>query len=262
VAYAEAPDGTRIWFDVAGAGEPLLLLSGQSLDSRMWTGVRDDLARQHRVVVLDHRGTGRSESPDEPAYSTALFARDALAVLDAVGVECAHVYGFSMGGRVGQVLAADVPRRVGALVLAASGPGGRHEVARAAEATRALLRAASSETRHLVAELFFTPDWAARNPEAVELVLPANSRAAQRLHYAASTGHDGWDLLPRIGAPTLVLHGSDDRLTPVANAELLAERVPNAELAVLPSARHGYLHERRAEAAGLVLDFLRRHPLP
>ena len=261
MAYAEAPDGTRIWFDVAGAGEPLLLLSGQSLDSRMWTGVRDDLAREHRVVVLDHRGTGRSDSPGEPAYSTALFARDAVAVLDAAGVDRAHVYGFSMGGRVAQVLASEVPDRVGSLVLAASGPGGRHEVARPAEATRALLRAAAPGTRGLVAELFFTPDWAARNPEAVELVLPANSRAAQRLHYAASTGHDGWDLLPRIGAPTLVLHGSDDRLTPVANAELLAERVPGAVLEVLRSARHGYLHERRAEAVGLVLDFLRRHRL-
>jgi pimeloyl-ACP methyl ester carboxylesterase len=113
-----------------------------------------------------------------------------------------------------------------------------------------------------VAELFFSPRWAAAHPEAVERVLPANSRAAQRLHYAASTGHDGWDLLPRITAPTLVLHGSDDRLTPVANAELLTGRVPGAVLEVLRSARHGYLHEYRSAASGLVLDFLRRRPMP
>jgi pimeloyl-ACP methyl ester carboxylesterase len=227
----------------------------------MWTGVREDLAREHRVVVVDHRGTGRSDSPDETPYTTAMFARDAVAVLDAAGIERAHVYGFSMGGRIAQVLASDFPRRVGSLVLAASGPGGRHEVARPKEATRALMRAASPAAREAVAELFFSPQWAARHPDVVQTVLPVTSRAAQRLHYAASTGHDGWQLLPRITAPTLVLHGSDDRLTPVANAELLAGRIPGAALEVLRSARHGYLHEHRDEASRLVLDLLRRHPM-
>jgi pimeloyl-ACP methyl ester carboxylesterase len=260
VAFAEAPDGTRIWYDVSGAGEPLLLLSGQSLDSRMWTGVREDLAREHRVVVVDHRGTGRSDSPDETPYTTALFARDAVAVLDAAGIERAHVYGFSMGGRVAQVLASDFPRRVGSLVLGASGPGGRHELARPQEASRALVRAASPAAREAVAELFFSPQWAARHPDVVQTVLPVTSRAAQRLHYAASTGHDGWQLLPRISAPTLVLHGADDRLTPADNAALLAGRIPGSRLEVLPGGRHGYLHELREVASPLVLDFLRSHP--
>jgi pimeloyl-ACP methyl ester carboxylesterase len=259
VAFAEAPDGTRLWYEVAGAGEPLLLLSGQSLDSRLWTGVRDDLAREHRVLAFDWRGTGRSDSPDETPCTTALLARDAVAVLDAEGIDRAHVYGFSMGGRVAQVLAAERADRVGALVLGASGPGGGHEVARPPDATRALRRAASPATREAVVELFFTRGWAAEHPALAEVVLPVNSRAAQRQHYAASTGHDGWNLLPQIAAPALVLHGSDDRLTPSANAALLADRIPRATLRVLPGGRHGYLHEQRDVASPLVLDFLRRH---
>ena len=73
--------------------------------------------------------------------------------------------------------------------------------------------------------------------------------------------HDGWELLPRVQAPTLVMHGEDDELTPVANAELLAERIPNARLLVLPGVRHGYLHEAAPKATDAVRDFLAQHPL-
>ena len=117
--FATSPDGTRLYFECHGAGTPLLLLAGQASDHREWDGVRADFAAHHRVIVLDYRGTGQSDKPGAPAYSTRGFAQDAVAVLDQLGLDRAHAYGISMGGRVAQWLAIDHPQRLGALVLAA-----------------------------------------------------------------------------------------------------------------------------------------------
>jgi pimeloyl-ACP methyl ester carboxylesterase len=259
VNHAIADDGTRLWYDVHGAGEPLLLIHGQSLDHEMWDGVYEDFAERFRVVRVDLRGTGGSDAPLDRAYSMELLARDVLAVLDDLGVGRAHVYGFSMGGKVAQTLVSIAPERVGALVLGATAPGGRNEVERPEHASLALRRASSEEGRELIGPLFYTPEWAREHPETVTRILPRNPLRAQRRHYEASLKHDGWDLLPGIQAPTLVVHGEDDELTPVGNAELLAERVPGAELLALPGARHGYLHEAAPKATEAVLDFLTRN---
>ncbi|GAB3695155.1 alpha/beta hydrolase [Nocardiopsis oceani] len=261
VNHATAADGTRLWYDVHGAGEPLLLIHGQSLDHEMWDGVYEDFAARYRVVRMDTRGTGGSDVPLDRPYSMELLARDALAVLDDLGVERAHVYGFSMGGKIAQTLAAIAPERVGALVLGATAPGGSNEVERPRHASVALRKASTEEGRDLIAYLFYTPEWADAHPETVTRILPRNPLRAQRRHYEASLKHDGWDLLPRIQAPTLVVHGEDDELTPVGNAELLAGRVPGAELLVLPGARHGYPHEVAPKATEAVLEFLEAKPL-
>ena len=96
---ATTPDGTRLYFETLGSGATLLLLAGQSSD--------------HRVIVLDYRGTGQSDKPRAPAYSTRGFAQDAVTVMDQLGIERAHAYGVSMGGRVAQWLGIDHPQRLG-----------------------------------------------------------------------------------------------------------------------------------------------------
>ncbi|MFL1429926.1 MULTISPECIES: alpha/beta fold hydrolase [unclassified Nocardiopsis] len=261
VSHVTASDGTRIWYDVLGEGDPLLLFNGQALDHEMWDGPHAALAERHRVIRTDFRGTGGSDAPLDSPYSLDLFVQDALAVLDALGVERTHVYGFSMGGKVAQRMAATAPERVGALVLGATAPGGPNEVERPHESTLALRQASTAAGAEKIGPLFYTPRWAAEHPDTVARVLPRGPLRAQRLHFGASSGHDGWDLLPNVQAPTLVVHGEDDELTPVGNAALLAERIPDARLLVLPGLRHGYLHEGGAKATREVLDFLAAHPL-
>ena len=85
------------------------------------------------TIVYDHRGTGQSDKPKSPPYSTRQFAADAIAILDEIGVERAHIYGISMGGRIGQWLAIDYPTRVGALILGCTTPGNAHGVVRPAD---------------------------------------------------------------------------------------------------------------------------------
>lgn len=148
-----------------------------------------------------------------------------------------------------QWLAIDAPDRVAALVLGASTAGDEGGVPRSPEATADL---ASGDPDRL-ARLFFADGHRREDAEAF-FDQKAMTRA-RHLHRQASRTHDTWDLLGQISAPTLVIHGADDEMTPPGNAELVAERIPESRLALLPGARHGYYLEH-PEATEVVVDFL------
>lgn len=257
--FARSADGTRLYYESQGAGPALLLLAGQCCDHREWERVAQDFTREFQVITWDYRGTGQSDKPAAPAYSTRGFAADAIAVLDDLAVERAHVYGVSMGGRVAQWLAIDHAHRLHALVLGATTPGNAHGVRRSATADKALR---STDIAALL-ETSFTPDWISANRELAKKIgaVWASPLAvhARRLHYEASEGHDAWDALPGISKPVLVIHGSDDDVNPAENARLLAQRIPGAELCLLPGARHGYFEEMREASFAVVRDFLLRN---
>lgn len=254
--YAKTSDGSRIAYQTGGTGSPLLLLGGQANNHHWWDGIREDFHTVHRTVTLDYRGTGDSDKPDIP-YSTIGFAEDAIAVLDDLGIEKAAVYGTSMGGRVAQWLAARFPDRVRTLVLGCTSPGGRHAVERAAQVRQSLVQPDPVAVRQALLELMYTPEYSATAPGPFNtLGDPSMPAHAKRRHLHASNKHDAWDALPDIGAPTLIVHGTEDLFNPVANAPLLAERIPGARLHVIPGARHAYFDEFRSTASPLVLNFL------
>jgi len=263
--FITVPDGMRLYYEESGEGEPLLLVSGQGLDHTFWNGVRDDFARHYRVIVYDNRGTGQSDKPSEPPYSTRGFAQDAVALLDQLGIARTHVYGHSMGGRISQWLSIDHGERIGALVLGATTAGNSHGVPRPPEVNALWTNppADPQEAIKAIGALFLSPAWIEDHPDIVkELFLaPPIPEYARTLHYLASEGHDTWDLLPGISTPTLVIHGSEDQMNPTANAYLLAERIPGAELSIVKNGRHSYLIEFREQASRVVQEFLTRHPL-
>ncbi|MEJ3654328.1 alpha/beta fold hydrolase [Actinomycetes bacterium KLBMP 9759] len=255
--YAAAADGTRIAFQVRGSGGPtLVLLSGQSNSHRWWDAVRADFEESFTTVTLDYRGTGDSDKPDVP-YSTEAFADDVVAVIDELDAERVDLYGTSMGGRVAQWVAVKHRHRVRSLVLGCTSPGGKHAVERGHDVRRALAQPDRAAAERALAELMFTPAWLARHPgpHAVlgDPTMPAHAR---RRHLTASAQHDAWDVLPAIEAPTLVVHGSDDRFNPTDNAPLIADRIPGARMHLIPGARHAYFEEFREIASPLVLDFV------
>lgn len=253
-----APDGTALAYQTVGRGIPLVLLAGQSNNHRWWDATRPDFEDRYTTVTLDWRGTGASDKPDVP-YSTRGFAGDVVAVLDALGIGRAHVYGTSMGGRVAQWLAADFPERVGALILGCTSPGGPHALERDATVRRALAQPDRAAAGRYLLELMYTPEWLASHPGPYFTVGdPATPAYAQRRHFAASAGHDAWEALPTIVAPTFVVHGADDVFNPAANAPLIAERIPDSELLLIEGARHAYFDEARDVASPAVLDFLAR----
>ena len=254
VPHATAADGTRIAYQVRGEGQPLVLLAGQSNNHHWWDPIRADFEAAYRTITLDWRGTGDSDKPDE-VYSTPGFADDVVAVLDHLGLDRAHVYGTSMGGRVAQWIAINHPSRVRALVLGCTSPGAAHGYERSNEIRRAL--ADPARTGAVLLDLMYTPAWRAANPGPYPVLgdksMPSYAKAR---HLVASNKHDAWDGLPGITAPTLILHGTDDIFSPVANAQLLADRIPHARAELIGTARHAYFHEFRSVAGPLVLDFL------
>ncbi|NSC22555.1 alpha/beta fold hydrolase [Streptomyces albus subsp. chlorinus] len=258
MAFATAADGAALYYEVHGAGgPPLLLLSGQSNSHRWWDAVRGGFETAFTTIVMDYRGTGSSDRPDTDTYSTPGFAQDALAVLDHAGIGRAHVYGTSMGGRVAQWLAARHPGRVGRLVLGCTSPGAPHGIERSAEVRRALAQPDAEAARRVLLDLMYTPAHTARHPGPFHtLGDPSMPGHARRRHLRASAAHDAWDALPGISAPTLVVHGSDDRFNPTANAPLLAGRIPGARLHLVPGGRHAYFEEFADQATPLVRDFL------
>lgn len=256
---AVTTDRTRLAVQTAGAGRPLVLLPGQANNHTWWDAVRDDFHATHRTITFDYRGTGASDRPDEP-YSTRQFAADVIAVLDHLGIAQADVYGTSMGGRVAQWVAIDHPGRVRRLVLGCTSPGGSHAVERSADVRRALIRPDAAET---LADLMYTSDWRAGHPGPHRTLgddtMPTHAR---KHHLVASNEHDAWDALSRVAAPTLVLHGTDDRLTPAENAPLLADRIPDATVHLFPGGRHAYFEEWRPEASDVVREFLTAERAP
>jgi pimeloyl-ACP methyl ester carboxylesterase len=259
--FAIAADGARLYFEVVGTGEPLLLISGQSNDHYGWKYLRSDFAARYQVIVYDHRGTGRSDKPEAPAYSTRGFAADAIAILDHLQIDQAHAYGVSMEGRVCQWLAIDYPQRLGALIMGCSTPGNAHGVRRPPH-VEALMKSGDPQR---ILDLLVAAPWARLNQEfLVELAAAAMHKPtpayAKKLHYRASEAHDAWDLLHTIRAPTLLLHGSEDQINLPMNSRLLAQRIPGAQFEILEGARHGYFWEFRGQASRRVLKFLEEHP--
>jgi pimeloyl-ACP methyl ester carboxylesterase len=258
--FATAADGARIYYEETGSGEPLLLISGQGGDHTGWAPIVPDLAAHYRVLSFDHRGTGQSDKPTDPAgYTTRNMANDAIAVLDAAGIDRAHAYGHSMGGRVGQWLGIEHPDRLISLVLSATTPGNAHGVRRPAEVDARMRD--RGDPRELLHGRY-SPEWLALNPdfEAALLARQPLPETWQKLHYAASEGHDAWDEIPSIKTPVLLIHGDNDQVNMSANSPLLAERIKGAELHMVKGGRHGFNVEFQEENSRVVLDFLKRHP--
>jgi len=238
MTYLSSFDGTRLWFDVVGKdGDPILLIAGNGCDHSVWNSVLEAFAKEHQVIYYDHRGTGKSDDNFTGTWSTRDFARDAACVVRAAGFERVHAYGHSMGGRVAQWLAIDHPEAIGALVLGATSLGEKHGVPRPLEATRAMM----SGDPAALQRMSYTDEWIEQNSELAKGGAPnPTSRESFMAHLAASTSHDTWEELPRISNPTLVLHGSDDQITLAANAELIVDRIPGAQLLLIHGARHVY----------------------
>ena len=263
--FTHAADGTRLHYSVSGRrdGAPILMIQGLGTDSRGWLRQRAAFAARYRVVVFDYRGVGRSDKPDGP-YDLEVMADDALAVLDAAGVDSAHVMGASMGGVLAQILAVRNPERVRSLVLACTAcqqlPWRRELLDEWADlATREGMGSFSQyAARWLIGSRSLRRFW-----PAVGLVgslaanLPADSFVAQV--QAILAGDDDIRFALRdVAVPTLVLVGTQDILTPLGDSEEIAALIPGSELAVIGGAAHGFMFEHAKAFNRTVLDFLDR----
>ena len=258
-----ASDGIKISYDAFGRrdGTPVLMIQGLGADSRGWTLQRVRFGRRHRCIAPDNRGVGRSDKPPGP-YSLFQMAEDAIACLDAEGIDTAHVMGASMGGVIAQIIAVTHPERVRSLVLACTAC--RHHQWR-----RELL----AEWAHAVTD----EGMAAMSGDALTwLVGPRVQRRfgvllnvlgrvvlqsapgafAAQVGAILDTPDSMREGLAEIALPTLVITGSQDALTPVGDAEELAELIAGSRLVVVSGAAHGVMAEAPNAYNEAVLRFL------
>lgn len=253
----------EMYYVEAGAGAPLVLIMGFSGDHTAWGLQIRALAERHRVIAFDNRGTSQTDTPDAP-YTTRMMADDTAGLMDALGIDRAHVIGISMGGMIAQELALADPERVSSLHLGCSlarpdaymlALNASWREMRAGLGREAMLRA--------LGLWLFAPTTYDERPELMEAVLQ-NSLAnpyPQSLtgflrQSEAVAAHDALDRLGSIRCPTLVSVGEEDILVPPRFSREIAARIPDAGLRVVPGAAHGYFLERADAFNEISLEFL------
>ena len=247
----------KLHWESFGQGPAVLLVAGQGMTVDAWWATIPALADSFRVIAFDNRDTGRSSRVPWP-YSVAHMADDAVTVLDAAREQRAHVYGISLGSLVAQEVALRHPDRVRALVLGASSAGGfaAYKPSASSFAQTFLLRAGAmgpEEAQWAAVPYTYAEKTRRHHAERIgadiahRLSSPPEPLAY--LHQAAAVAaHDAYERLNQMAAPTLVVHGEQDVFVPPANALVLAERIPGAQLRLWPDAAHMYtIDEPRAD---------------
>ncbi len=257
--------GAELYWERSGAGEPLLLIQGMSGTHLTWgEPFLSRLRPDFDCVIFDNRGIGNSDEVGAP-FTIADLAADALAVMDAAGLETAHVVGISMGGMTAQELALAHPERLRSLTLGCTYPGGPGSSLIAPEDAGPLLEAMGSANLDLMLEAMYavnlSPTFRADESHfadftAMAKALPARQRTVQ-LQVGAVGGHDTQARLAEITAPTLVIHGTEDKMIPVANGKLITSLISDAHLEILEGVGHMFWWEQPDRSA----ELLRAHAL-
>jgi pimeloyl-ACP methyl ester carboxylesterase len=255
-------NGIDLFYNTRGSGEPLLLLAGFACDHTYWSLVVPALAARYQLILVDNRGMGRSSDPDRP-YSIRQMADDAAALLDHLNIPKAHVAGHSMGGQIAQELALSRPELVQSLLLVATWSKGDGPLRHTIEVLGDLPRYVPPELYYKVVYPWIFTDAFYAVPDQVDdliqLALAYPYQPSNQGHYHQSRAilkSDTSDRLHAIQAPTLVLIGRDDILTPIKHSEQLVQGIPNAELVVLDRSGHGLLIESPEAVSSAILTFL------
>jgi pimeloyl-ACP methyl ester carboxylesterase len=254
--------GSPIEYVRRGAGEPLLLIQGMSGTHAGWGEPFLGLLEPHfDLIAYDHRGIGAS-APREGSFTIANLADDAAGVLDALGIEQAHVLGISMGGMVAQELAIAHPERIRTLALGCTYPGGAgSKLTDQAVVQRLLAGFATGDPEQILRASFevnVSPAFAAGAGEwerflAMAREVPAPIPVVFEQLRAAGL-HNAGDRLHSISAPTLVIHGDRDEMLDVLNGELIARLIPGARLEILPGVGHLFWWEQPEVSARLLAE--------
>lgn len=262
----------KIYYDTQGNGEPLVMISGCGTDSSTWLNQVPDLSLRYHVITFDNRGTGRSDKPDIP-YSMEMMAADVAGLLDSIGIEAAHILGYSMGGVIAQEFALTYPARTLTLILSCTSPAGAPDVALPEPQIMALMF--DPETINRLTPLEWTgkllgcmcsQGFLDKHPHLVNEIVARQTEHPTPLHgimrqVEAMLTARTYDRLSEIKAPTLVIGGTADKITPCDNLRLIASKIPNSELVILENLGHGMFIEGAEQTTRVILTFLKRHAM-
>jgi pimeloyl-ACP methyl ester carboxylesterase len=252
----------NIAYRVLGQGDPIMLIMGSSSTMDMWSPrFLDNLSSKYKVIIFDNRGMGNTTAPPGN-FSIAQFANDTAGLMAALGIEKAHIMGWSMGSFVAQELAIRYPERVNKIILYAGDCGGKEAVMPSPQVLKDLTNTSGSpEERGMrLFNLLFPKDWLSKQPAFYkwfplpkETSLPENM---QRQAQAIATWPGACDRLGSIRSPALVVTGTKDVIAPPENAFILAQRINVSWLVQFDGAGHGLMYQYPDRLAKIITDFI------
>ena len=254
-----AANGITIAFELRGSGPPLLLMHGNEADHTMFDALTEHLAANFTVIAYDQRDCGQTENRAEP-YTLADLGGDAAALIAALGLPSAHVYGSSLGGLVAQSLAARHPERVDRLVLGNTWRAGLSPAEFNPEEIKQLAayRADLAANAARIAELFFPPPFIQARPSIVEMFHDSGRSEGKRARRGAVIGQTAPADLSSFPRPVLLITGSEDRVIPPAATAALADTIPDARLVTLDGIGHVGSIQAPERVARVITGFLQK----
>jgi 3-oxoadipate enol-lactonase len=259
---AVSTPNAELHFERAGSGEPLLMIQGMSGTHVSWgEPFLAPLRESFDVIAFDNRGIGLSAPIDAP-FTIVEMAEDAAGMLDALGVESAHVVGISMGGMIAQDLALAHPDRLRSLTLGCTycgGPGSQLMPQANVEILAAGMMSGDRE-KAIRASYEVNLSSAFRADESryaafheMATSVPAAKKTIE-LQAQAIFGHDTSARLGEISTPTLIVHGTEDGVLPYPNGELIAALMPAARIETLEEVGHMFWWEQPGRSAELIRE--------
>ncbi len=254
-------NGISMHYTLNGPASARVVTLSHSLATNlaMWEPQVSTLAARYRVLRYDTRGHGGTDAPSG-AYSLDQLAEDAVALFRALGIERTHFVGLSMGGMIGQVLALKHPELLRSLILCDTSSRVPPE-ARPMWEERIRTTEQQGMEPHVEPTIgrWFTPPFAAKNPEIVEsvraMIRDTNPQGYNGCCHAIKA-LDLTDRLSAVAVPTLIVVGEDDPGTPVAASRAIHERIKGSALVILKSASHLSNVEKPEAFTKALLDFL------
>ena len=260
-------NGITINYEQQGSGEPLILIPFLTADTACYAFQVAEYAKHFTCITVDLRGAGETDKPDG-SYTTELFADDVNGLMQALGIERAHITGLSLGAAAGMWLAAKYPERIKTMSLHSAWAKTDLFLKTVVESWRMILQTTGSVTELVVSGIFpwcFTPDLYANNPEYIQSLeaftrgRPGQPADAFIRQSDAVLGHDAEAQLSKIKVPTQITFGKLDMVTSTRFAPVLKDNIANSELIVFEGASHAPIYEKVEEFNQRTLEFLKRH---
>jgi pimeloyl-ACP methyl ester carboxylesterase len=255
-------DDIEVAYKEIGQGEPLLFIIGSGSTMDLWPpAVLANFSETNRVIVFDNRGMGCTTATDKP-FSIELFADDTAGLMDALNISRANVLGWSMGADIAQELALRHPEKIDRLILYGGTCGGAVSVPPEPSVIEKLSNTSGSaqEQGERLFTLLFPASWLREHPDP-RTYFPIPNETSPPESYARqaeaiATWNGTCSLLAGIRSPTLVLTGTEDVISPPANAFVIGERIPGAWVIQVPGGGHGMMYQYPDQFERIVTVFL------
>jgi pimeloyl-ACP methyl ester carboxylesterase len=254
----------NIYYEIHGEGFPLVDIIGLAADLNWWIPeIIEAHSKYFKTIIFDNRGAGRTDKPDIP-YSIKMMANDTIGLMDALNIEKAHILGGSLGGFIAQEIVISYPEKVEKLVLCSTHCGGSKQVLPSNEVLQKMMAIQGLPPEKFIDTILsycYTDQFIKNNPDFVESY---RKRILQHVipHHAyldqveANMSFSSGMKLKKIKAPTLIMHGREDLIIPWQNAEVLANKIPNAKVIIVENAAHLIFQPDPKAVIEPTIDFL------